>query len=653
MQGNSLLESFEGITLKNSNLFNEPTDRNITLFEESIEYYGLKDDIQDLMLDYFNPKNYLNKQKIHDQIDKKIIDYIDKCLEGYENKNLIELAGAKQTLKRKIELSQKTEPIQKEIKQIETSLNSKGEARKKLIDFEKKSERPYFLWRLFFQDVFDQGGFDIVIGNPPYIQLQKMGGESDKLQNEGYSTFKKTGDIYTLFYENGNNLLKPKGVLSYITSNTWMRTKFGEVLREYFAKETNIISLLNFEDTQIFPSATVEVNILLSKKEKWDNSIRATAIKGDYKKGTDIAEYEKNNHIKLKELPKDGWVILDARNAKIKEQIEAIGVKLKEWDIEFYRGFLTGFNDAFFIDEKKKNEFITKEPKAKKLIKPLLRGREIKKYGYGFTNKYVIFTHNGYSSKNERIPPINIDDFPIIKQHLDKYWEPISKRTDKGVTPYNLRNCAYVEVFDTEKIVWLSISDKPAFALDNSKMHVTAPAYIMTSHCNKYLLSVLNSKAMEWYLDKVSSSTGQGTNQWSKIFVEQLPIPQINDERSVLLEKLVITINFLKSNEAEPVSKTIKNLQLALFFEEVIDGCVYELYFEKEMQSKNIAILNLVKEEIATVFGNSDFEKIDFTNEQEKIWQFYNNLKDGEVQKRMRQFVSKSPEVLKPIIQHK
>src|SRR5690606_27860729 len=112
------------------------------------------------------------------------------------------------------------------------------------------------------------------------------------------------------------------------------------------------------------------------------------------------------------------------------------------------------------------------------------------------------------------------------------------------ITPYNLRNCAYVEEFNKEKIVWLAISDKPAFALDNNKMHVTSPAYIMTSHCNRYLLALLNSKTMEWYLDKVSSSTGQGTNQWSKMFVEQLPIPQIKDERSELITQLVNLINY-------------------------------------------------------------------------------------------------------------
>ncbi|MBL87751.1 MAG: hypothetical protein CMO82_13995 [Winogradskyella sp.] len=651
MQGNSLLESFEGIPLNNTNLFNAPTDRNISLFEEPEEDYGIGDDIKKLMDDYFNPKNYRKKQAIHKAIDKKVIDYIDKCLEGFENQKLIELAGAKQSLKRKTELKQKTQPILKEIEQIQDTLNSKGNARKKLVEFEEKSARPYFLWHLFFKDVFEDGGFDIVIGNPPYVQLQKMGDEATKLQNENYKTFRRTGDIYTLFYEKGNTVLKNKGILSYITSNTWMRTKFGEGLREYFAEETNIISLLNFEDTQIFPSATVEVNILLSKKEKWDNILRATAIKGDYKKGTDISDYEKNNHITLTELPKDGWVILDLGSAKIKQRIENIGKPLKDWDIQFYRGFLTGFNDAFFIDEKKRNEIIAKEPKAEEIIKPLLRGREIKKYGYDFTNNYVIFSHNGYTSKNEKISNINIDEYPIIKEHLDHYWEQIQKRTDKGITPYNLRNCAYVEEFNKEKIVWLAISDKPAFALDNYKMHVTAPAYIMTSDCNRYLLALLNSKTMEWYLDKVSSSTGQGTNQWSKLFVEQLPIPQIKDERSELITKLVNIINYTKDKLTSPISETVRNVHIAHFFEEVIDGCVFELYFKEHMLEKGINIIALVQQEIVKIFGNKDFNELEEQTKNQKILEFYKSLKNSEVQQRMRLFVAKSPDILKPILQ--
>ena len=617
MQGNSLLESFEGIPLGNANLFNEPTDKNITLFEEPIENYGLGDDIKKLMDDYFNPKNYNKKHAIHKAIDKKVIDFIDKCLEGYENQLLIELAGAKQTLNRKTELSQKALPITKEINRIEGLLESKSNARLKLIEYEQKAERPYFLWKLFFNDVFNQGGFDIVIGNPPYRQLQKMGKEADLLQKEGYETFRKTGDIYALFYEKANTILKPKGILSYITSNTWMRTKSGDGLRNYFTTKTNILTLLNFEDTQIFPSATVEVNILLSKKEPWDGEIRATAIKSTYKKGTDIAEYENKNHIIITEVSNDSWVILDSISTKIKLKIENIGIPLSQWNnenwnVEFYRGFLTGFNDAFFIDEDTKNKIIAQEPKAEKIIKPLLRGRNIAKYNYEFDHIYVLFISwhfplekEGISGSSEKAEKEFEIQYPVVYAHLKKYKENLENRniSETGIRYewYALQRAAatYVDEFNKEKIVWLSISDKPAFALDNSNMYVTAPAYIMTSQCNKYLLALLNSKTMEWYLDKVSSSTGQGTNQWSKIFVEQLPLPQLKDiEIKRKIENLVDYLIFLNNKMMEKVNPYADNKSIAQTFEEVLNMMIFELYFKDEMVNEEIDVLQFISDDV-------------------------------------------------------
>jgi hypothetical protein len=241
-------------------------------------------------------------------------------------------------------------------------------------------------------DVFEQGGFDVMIGNPPYIQLQKMGKETDILQDAGFETFARTGDIYCLFYEKGIDLLKKNsGVLSYITSNTWMRTKFGEGLRDYFTSKCNPEILLNFEDTQIFPSATVEVNILIAKRESWNKQLEAVAVKGDYKIGTSINDYLNKNGILLSDLSKESWVILSKCDYEIKNKISGTGTQLKDWNLQFFRGFLTGFNDAFFIDENKKNELLKIEPHLAEYIKPFLRGRNIKKYSYLFDDIYVLF----------------------------------------------------------------------------------------------------------------------------------------------------------------------------------------------------------------------------------------------------------------------
>lgn len=665
MQGNSLLESFEGIDLSETALFEEPqvTIVQQSMFEEPKQDYGFseesKADIKQLIRDYFVVEDKDAKTNIHKSIDKIVLDHIDKSLEFYENKLLIEIATYEQKLESKtsgLNEEQKEQVIarSKEIKEIEKrkkQLENKTKARIKLLDFEKTDERPYFLWHLFFMDVFEQGGFDIMIGNPPYIQLQKMGKETDILQAEKFDTFKRTGDIYTLFYEKGINLLKDnKGVLTYITSNTWMRTKFGEGMRNFFVSKSNPVKLLNFEDTKIFPSATVEVNIMLTKKEIWNNNLQAVAIKGDYLPGMSINEYLSKKQIVLNNLDKDSWIIVEKEDFEIKEQIANNGISLMDWDLEFYRGFLTGYNDAFFIDEEKRHELIDLDPNSEKFIKPLLRGREIKKYGFEFHNKYVIFTRREFQ----------INKHPAIKNHLELFREQLEPKpknwNNKKDGEWNGRkpgtylwydfqdNIAYYPVFDKVKIIWLSISDKPAFALDTKKMYVTAPAYIMTSHCNKYLVTMLNSKAMEWYLDKVSSSTGQGTNQWSKIFVEKLPIPQLEEKDRKPFEILADYLTLINDPEQAYLFESISNEIVSRFFEDVLNMMVYELYFEEHMKENKIDVLQFV-----------DFEDISqletFEEKRDVIQREYYKLKekDNPIRNRILLAPVHSPNIIKRI----
>jgi len=636
MQGNSLLEHFEGIELGKVALFEEPKVRIIepTLFEEPKVDYGFskenRTNIKELIAYYFKVEEKAQKTSIHKQIDSIVMDHIDKSLEFFENKLLIEIATYEKQLESKtsnLSQSQKDQYFQKskEVKEIEkrqAQLQSKTAARKRLLEFENTDERPYFLWHLYFMDVFDKGGFDVMIGNPPYIQLQKMGKETDILQDAGFETFARTGDIYCLFYEKGIDLLKKnEGVLSYITSNTWMRTKFGESLRDYFTSKCNPEILLNFEDTQIFPSATVEVNILIAKRESWNKQLEAVAVKGDYKIGTSINDYLNKNGILLSDLSKESWVILSKSDYEIKNKIAETGTQLKDWKIEFNRGFLTGLNDAFFISEEQRYFFIQKDPKNAEIIKPLLRGREIKKYGYSFNDNYVLFPHNGTKEK-ERIQVER--DYPTIYEHLLKFRDKNSElvkpnnkgeiqtlidRSDQGDHWTNLRNCAYIDSFEGEKLVWLSISDKPAFAFDNKGMHVTAPAYIMTSHCNKYLMTVLNSKTMEWYLDKVSSSTGVGTNQWSKIFVEQLPIPELEETERNPYEKIAEYLIYLNDPKQAPALEKVSNEAVSQVFEDLVNMMVYELYFEEEMKAKEIDVLQFVTEKAFPDITQADDKK--------------------------------------------
>ncbi len=672
MQGNSLLESFEGIDLSKAALFDEPkvTVYMPSLFEEPKLDYGFSDenkaDIKKLVNDYFIIEDKDQKAAIRKRIDRIVLDHIDKSLEFYENRLLIEIADWESRLESKIERLNDAQKEQykaksKELKEIvkrQLQLDNRSEARKKLLAFEHTDERPYFLWHLFFMDVFEKGGFDVIIGNPPYIQLQKMGKDADILQDAGFKTFKRTGDIYTLFYEKGIDILKDKGTLTYITSNTWMRTNFGEGLREFFVTKSNPEILLNFEDTKIFPTATVEVNIMVTKREKWNKNLQAVAIKGDYVPGNSINDYLNAKKIVLYDLDKESWVIVDNDDFEIKKAVNEKGVQLKNWNINFYRGFLTGFNDAFFINEEQKEEFIKNEPKSEEIIKPLLRGRNICKFNYKFDELYVIFipwhfplngdpSISGASLEAEKAFK---EQYPFVYNHLLKFKAELSARnkSETGIRYewYALQRPAatFAEEFEKEKLVWLSISDKPAFALDSKKMFVTAPAYIMTSDCNKYLLTMLNSKAMEWYLDKVSSSTGQGTNQWSKIFVEQLPIPQLPEEKLKPFEFLADYLILLNDPNTPSIMEHASNEMISQQFEEVLNMMVYELYFEEHMKEKEIDVLQFI--------NFPDISKMEtFEEKQAAIQKIYYWLKekDNPIRNRILVSATRSPNIIKRI----
>lgn len=655
MQGNSLLESIEDVDL--SNLFvNEKIEKNylkakhnqLVLGEEflgvseSLQFEEAeKSELNALLNLYFdfeesNFGKYKTKQDIKARINKIIEDKLkfkfkkdrEKLLEALEVK-LVHLASndIKPTDPNGLiaKKQKNAEKLNKEISSIENNIKELSNILDRIKKWEnQEKERPYFLWHTYFKDVFDDGGFDIVIGNPPYIQLQKMGRDADALQKANFDTFSRTGDIYCLFYEQGIKLLKINGVLAYITSNTWMRTKFGESMRKYFREHTQPVSLLNFEDTKIFQTATVETNIFICKSRSQLNPFKAVAVKSDYTLGTNIFDYYAKNAIIIKEINDESWVILNKEDFLIKSNIEEVGVQLKSWNLEIQFGLKTGFNEPYFIDEAKRIELIAEDSKSNEIIKPLLRGRDIRKYAFKFSNEYILFTHNGVkrNEKKDRIeiPRIDVEkDFPAIFKHLSLYkdensplavmnsdgsYKTLKNRADQGTYWYNLRDCAFIELFEKPKIIWLGISDKPAFALDD-KHYITAPANFLSGDNLKFLLIFLNSKLIEWYLDKITSSTGQGTNQWKKIYVEQLPIPQASDNQLKLKFEIIADyLTFLNDITQPNINPYADNISISPVFEDVANMMVYEMYFSQHMKELEIDVLQFV--DIETYFKPID-----------------------------------------------
>ena len=400
----------------------------------------------------------------------------------------------------------------------------------------------FFLWHTWFTDVFTSGGFDIVIGNPPYIQLQKSLGITaidkkgkeydmklgDLYKDANFATFEKTGDIYCLFYELGNKMLKDGGHLCYITSNKWMRAGYGESLRSYLSKSTNPKILIDFGGIQIFDSATVDTNILLIEKAENQKSTTAvTASKHDKTILNNLSDFVQQGASTIEFNTCDSWVVLTPIELSIKRKIESVGVPLKDWDIQINYGIKTGFNDAFIVSTDIRNQILAnckddeERRRTEELIRPILRGRDIKRYGYEWANLWLINTHNGIKGKLDRI---HIEDYPAVKAHLDQYWDKISTRADKGDTPYNLRNCAYLDDFSKPKIAWGNLNLSASFSFVEDGFFLNAPCPMIVPG-TPYLLKMLNSDVVDYCIRNLGVTRNGGYFEYKPMFVSQAMIP--------------------------------------------------------------------------------------------------------------------------------
>ncbi|MEI7672276.1 MAG: N-6 DNA methylase, partial [Deltaproteobacteria bacterium] len=388
------------------------------------------------------------------------------------------------------------------------------------------------------------GGFNIVIGNPPYIQIQSFSGQPVQKQWEAqkYATYAKTGDVYCLFYERGFILLAQGGTLAYISSNQWMRTNYGQKLREFFATVTAPQTLIDFGDHQVFESATVNTNILVIRKQELNesrNPLLAVRIENDFKADTGLAEYLLKKAVPLTDLSAESWIISSGPEYAVRKRIEEVGVPLKKWDIALNYGIKTGKDEAFIITDAKKDELITRDPKSAEIIKPLLRGRDIKRYKTEYADLWLINSHNGY----ENIPRIDVrKDYPAIWEHLQRVNKEtegaVEKRQDQGAHWTNLRNCAYMPNFEKEKICWGNLAVSAQFALVKVGMYVSAPSPLITP-ASKYLLAVLNSTLGDYYIRSLGVTRSGGFLEYKPMFVENLPIPKLSPTAQLTYECLV------------------------------------------------------------------------------------------------------------------
>ena len=424
-----------------------------------------------------------------------------------------------------------------------------------------------FEWRIEFPEVLDADGnfigFDCVIGNPPYIQLQSMGTDADVLERMKYKTYVRTGDIYCLFYEQGMNLLKPNGCLCYITSNKWMKAGYGKELRQYFVSETNPVLLIDFAGVKVFDTATVDVNILMLQKAI--NVQRTFACITQGINGLqNLSVFVQQQGVEFNFASSDSWVILSPIEQSIKRKIEAIGTPLKDWNIQINYGVKTGFNDAFIISTEKRNEILAncqtedERTRTAELIRPILRGRDIKRYGYDWASLYLIATFPSCH--------YDIEQFPAVKQYLLSFGKERLEQTGKTYIINGEKTKArkktnnkwfetqdsisYWEDFSKPKIVWGNLNLTASYAMiqDNSFINAPSPMIVPAS---KFLLAVLNSKIADYYIRQLGVTRNGGYFEYKPMFVEKLPVPQNVDAKVIAdIESYVDSKNETAIDEA-------------------------------------------------------------------------------------------------------
>ncbi|MFP6195255.1 class I SAM-dependent DNA methyltransferase [Helicobacter pylori] len=438
-----------------------------------------------------------------------------------------------------------------------------------------------FEWRFEFPEVLDDEGdflgFDCIIGNPPYIRQEHIKDLKPLLEKQYHNFYNSTADIYTYFFALAFHLLKEKGFSAFITSNKYARAKYGAKLREWLLKKTTIVSYMELNALKVFESAAVDTSIISFIKQP---PLKESGFKYYEPTENDKDDLKNTRPLSMKQnaLSTESFIFANATLLDLRDKIESVGTPLKDWDIQINYGIKTGANEAFIIPTEKRDAILNacktqeERERTERLIKPILRGKDIKRYSYEWAGEWLINTHNGYTSAlKSKIPPIDIEKYPATKAHLDAHYDTIATRCDQGDTPYHLRNCAYLEDFEKEKIVWAEMTDEPRFIYDNKGFLINQTCYFIARD-DKYLFAILNSKVMYFFMRQMASNLGEGAFRWIKQFIERLPIPQITPKNQELADKITDGAEQILALKAKDPKANTQRL------EKEIDALVYQLY---------------------------------------------------------------------------
>jgi len=458
--------------------------------------------------------------------------------------------------------------------------------------FEDKSCNWFDAWWMF--GVKD--GFDIVIGNPPYVQLQKDGGKLAQLyQPIKYETFERTGDIYSLFYEKGVQLLKDKGILCFITSNKWMRANYGASTRQFFVEKTHPLLLIDFGNVQVFETATVDTNILfLQNKPKARKYETKHTFAVRFTKDFDLANQSINDFINengyhLTSLNQNSWVVGERDIYNIKEFVEEQGKPLEHWDIEINYGVKTGLNEAFIISQQVKEQLISEDPKSIQILRPILRGKDISAWYPDYENYWLIATFPSLNIDIENYKAVKKFLLTIGKERLEQDGNGRKKTGNKWFETQD--QISYWKNFEHPKIIYPNMTKYLPFVFDEkAHFYSNDKSFILSGKKMKYLTCFLNSKLFKYSFSDNFPELQGGTRELRKVFFDKIPVKQITDTQEKPFAKLVdYLIALKKENSQEPTDQF-----MFIYLEQIANALVYELYFKEAFTKEGLEVANNV-----------------------------------------------------------
>jgi len=631
MQGNSLLEEFDGIRLLDEKLLQPPdAARDSEMAEIRARITALQ---SEAIRSHGEGKKGASQKLAAEQEIKRLKKRLDMLVNPAEAKTGAQGELNQQTswasLKRIQELHSRffdensraaKDRLRRELDALEwnfmeATLREQGreEAITELKRASAKHRKPFFLWRLHFGEVFQQrGGFDVVIANPPYVRQESLKEWKSGLRSQYPATFSATSDLYVFFYERAIQLLRADGVLSFITSNKWYRAAYGERLRQHIKTNITIAHAIDFGDAPVFNAVAYPTIVIGSKRIPSSAHVLSALTWNPELSQDELAQFVKiyaaqAKRIAQASLADDGWRFLTGKTQEILSKIRAGGTRLRDFvGSRVYRGITTGLNEAFVIDSKIRAKLIAENKSSNDFIKPYAGGRDVGRWSLMPSDLWVIQIE---SSANRKHAWSNLDNkeaelvfeksYPAIHSHLNQHRDGLERRLDKGSYFWELRACVYWNEFQMAKLISTKVSIRPTFAFDSTGYCLGNTAYFFpVKDSGLYVLALLNSNVSAFYAKHIFVEKQNGWYEVQPDGLENFSIPKTDVAQKASIERLVEYLLWLHREvlpQAELAGSAGATL-LAGYFEQWVNALVYELFFPEPLHAAGLHFFRLAEQ---------------------------------------------------------